>query len=71
MSNQYTMNENGLTWSRWFAAATYGAKTYMGGGAWSGQHRPLPVITAAQMKQMRAAWKGGDCPCDWAASLAG
>jgi hypothetical protein len=49
-------NENGLTWSRWLAAATFGVRG---------------KVSSRVLRQMRAAWDGGDCPCDWAAHLAG
>lgn len=55
MANQYTTNENGLTWQRWYAAATFGVRG---------------SIAARVLRQMRTAWRGGDCPCDWAAHLA-
>ena len=46
-------NENGLTYARWEAAATFGA-----------------TKKAPSLAVLRAAWRNGECPCDWAASLA-
>ena len=54
--NQYTVNENGLTYAQWYAAATLGA------------NRPVP---AYRNRRMRAAWRNGECPCDWAAYFQG
>ena len=55
MSNQYTQNENGLTWERWFNAATFGVRG---------------KVESVTVDQLKAAWRAGECPCDYAAEMA-
>ena len=48
-------NENGLTFAQWDAAASFGVP----------YGRTMP-----SEEELREAWEAGECPCDWAASLA-
>lgn len=57
--NEGPMNENGLSWLRWYAAATLGATTTQ------------VVESGTNPAQMRESWRSGECPCDWAAFFAG
>lgn len=52
------MNENGLSYQRWHAAALFGA---------SQVQVDKSTVTKAKLKQ---AWKDGECPCDYAAHFA-
>lgn len=49
------MNENGLTYARWYRAAMFGVPA----------GRRLPPGS----KVLRTAWKNGEDPTDWAASF--
>ena len=55
MANQHSMNEYGLTFYRWYAAATFGVRGKLPPGTY---------------KRMKESWRAGECPCDWAAALA-
>lgn len=47
-------NSEGLTYSEWYAAATFGC----------------PLGRRPSDSTLRAAWRRGEDPCDWAADLA-
>jgi len=54
------MNENGLTWERWYAAATYGVP--------AGRK---PTMLDDRFIEMRGDWQKGIDACEWPAILAG
>ena len=56
------MNENGLTWERWLAAATLGLP--------NSRRHVFSDHPAYDVRLLHKAWKAGECPCDWAAELA-
>ena len=56
--NQYSMNEYGLTYGQWYAAATLYTHCHPNG------NRP-PYSS----KRLRRAWRNGECTADWAMSF--
>jgi hypothetical protein len=55
-------NKEGLTWDEWLAAATFGLR--------NSRRHTYSDKPAYDPKQLKKAWRAGECPCDWALELA-